>query len=494
MASRPYIDIPFGPFMPDFGGMPNSAEPGYLVDCVGVRPTPNGYRGAPSFADIASAIAIGATATLDGLGASFYNATGSTDNFYFINDDGAIFETRVEGTAAWSNVSPAAGAILSKLGSFIQFGGDVIVVCGLTRAPVKKTLSATEATLFTDLAGSPPIAFTGARVREHVVLGNLSTDHYAVQWCAIGDHEDWPTPGTSDSLAKEAGIQSLPQDLGVVMAVLGGEKFGIILQQYGVTRMTYVGGSEVYEFDTFDRTYGAQGGAFFARPISDNKFWYWMTGLGVFMTDGYSVARLTEGLLDEAIFVNSISHGAAEIATSSSTSSVYDEKRQQVIFACKTATGFKLGYNTAVGRFFLLNDANMTGVFTGYQQGLSATYNVNPSNRKLQKLTNTANTAAIQTGYIEIVPGYNVQVTGAHLLGSSVPASLTLSYKVISSLASADVSQSGFTAFTAPTRGMKSVGRPANSQFFSFRITGTVLESQLIRGIRVYYENAEPAT
>jgi hypothetical protein len=493
---RPYVDIPFGPFVPDFGGKPTPEMPGYLVDALNIRSTPNGYRGMPAFADLGSAVAIGSTASTYGQAAAFYDSVGSLDNFFFVNSSGVIHQTKVEGTASWTNVQPSTGAALDgAFGSFVQVGGDVLYI-GQTRAPIKKTLSAAEATLFTNLAGSPPIAFAGARVREHVVLGNLvGVDRYAVQWGAIGDHEDWPTPGSADARAKQAGRQSLPQDLGVVQAVMGGEKIGIIGQEYGLTRMTYVGGSVVYEFDTFARDTGWA--AYYSKPVTDGRLWYWMTNRGAFATDGYSVKRLTEGTLDEGIFINSLSHPDGDLRIAGARTTVYDDRRQLVIFSNgqeptgATPSGHRLCYNVADGQFSLMNSATVMTLFHGHISSIRGTYNVNLSNRKLQKLTATTSTAAFQTGYIELDPGYRVNLVGAHLLGAGAPGSLALSYKASQTYDDCNVSQSGFTAMTASPRGILQTAI-SSAPFYSFRVTGTISESQLIRGIRVYFDRGEP--
>jgi hypothetical protein len=97
----------------------------------------------------------------------------------------------------------------------------------------------------------------------------------------------------------------------------------------------------------------------------------------------------------------------------------------------------------------------------------------------------------MQTGYIEIDPGYRVQLQGAHLLGTST-GDLTLAYKAAATASACDMSQSGFTSLTAAPLGQKKTAR-ANSQYLAFRVTGTGSESQLIRGIRVYYTRGEEA-
>ena len=84
-----------------------------------------------------------------------------------------------------------------------------------------------------------------------------------------------------------------------------------------------------------------------------------------------------------------------------------------------------------------------------------------------------------------------MQLQSAHILGTGT-GSLTLSYKTAATSADCDVSQSGFTSMTAAPLGQKKTGR-ASAQYIAFRITGTGAESQLIKGIRVYFERAEPA-
>src|SRR5262249_43240705 len=161
-------------------------------------------------------------------------------------------------------------------GDWVQFENLLIYVCA-KRAPISKdiyTLPYNSATIFASLAGSPPTAAHAAKVREHVVLGQLTaTDPYGLQWCEIGNPSNWPTPGTSDALAKEAGTQTLGARYGRIEAVRGGEKFGLVWQSGAVTRMTYVGGSTVYEFDTFDTKIGS-GSAAYGAPVSDGNVWY----------------------------------------------------------------------------------------------------------------------------------------------------------------------------------------------------------------------------
>jgi hypothetical protein len=130
-------------------------------------------------------------------------------------------------------------------------------------------------------------------VRDHLVLGHLTGEPNAVQWNSIGVIGDWPTPGSAEALAEEAGKQYLPASLGGVMAVVGMEEFGLVFQDYGITRMTYQGGNTVFAFDTYDRHRGLM-----TRPtpvVVGNLVYYYLRRGGFFVTDGFSVRRLDEG-------------------------------------------------------------------------------------------------------------------------------------------------------------------------------------------------------
>lgn len=96
---------------------------------------------------------------------------------------------------------------------------------------------------------------TCGRVNQFIVIGLLS-DRFTIQWCAIGDATDWPTPGTDDARAKQAGQQTFPSEYGQITGIAGNDFFGYVFQEKGITKMTYVGGDVVFAFDTFEESRG----------------------------------------------------------------------------------------------------------------------------------------------------------------------------------------------------------------------------------------------
>ena len=102
-----------------------------------------------------------------------------------------------------------------------------------------------------------PAIGSGARtcgtIRDFVVIGN----GYNIQWSAIGDPTDWPTPATDDARSKQSGKQSMINKFGIVTGVVGGDFFGYVFQERAITKMTYVGGDVVFTFDTFEEGRGS---------------------------------------------------------------------------------------------------------------------------------------------------------------------------------------------------------------------------------------------
>jgi hypothetical protein len=83
-------------------------------------------------------------------------------------------------------------------------------------------------------------------------VGGSTTRPYTVQWSAIDDPQYWPTPGSDEAIASQSGNQMLNPTLGEVMGIFGNDQFGVIFQQGGVTRVTYVGGTTVFQFDEYE--------------------------------------------------------------------------------------------------------------------------------------------------------------------------------------------------------------------------------------------------
>ena len=79
---------------------------------------------------------------------------------------------------------------------------------------------------------------------------------YRVQWPAIGDPTNWPIPLTANAIAFQSGFEDLEVDLGPVKFIAGFPLYGVIFQEFGITRANYVGGQVVFSFAVISRNRG----------------------------------------------------------------------------------------------------------------------------------------------------------------------------------------------------------------------------------------------
>lgn len=152
---------------------------------------------------------------------------------------------------------------------FAQFGGIAIATNG-ANPMVKIDL---ETSAVTTLGGSPPRTKLLTVVKDFVVAGVINDDVRTLQWSGINDAEFWtPALNQSDFQIMATG--------GEITGLLGGE-VGIILQRGRISRMTYVGGNIIFQFDEISYNIGcvsrhsvAQSGSF-GFFLSDNGFMMW---------------------------------------------------------------------------------------------------------------------------------------------------------------------------------------------------------------------------
>jgi hypothetical protein len=470
----PFKDIYFGEYLPDRGGLPIRELDGYLTGAENVRPTIGGYAPLMIDSEVASAAVLPVqpdTAAGFSTVTAAMHFVGSSTGLYQSNDWGVI----------WNDVG--RGGYGAGVWDFDLFDDHIIATNGID-VPQFKLTTDSAATDFDDLGGNPPVASVVARIREHVILGALSGDAYAFRFNAIGDPTSWPTPGTATALATQAGRRELPHELGVIRDIVGGEKFGLVFQISGITRVTYTGGNTVWQVDTFERQIGT---GHVASAIWVGKHCYFASATGFYRTDGYEVENLSKGRIEDAIVRSLISHGDAGAY---GYSVAYDSRTNTVMWA---SGNLILCYHVAFERFTLLNPAGTLRHTTLYsvRDGVSADiaksipHVLDSSSRKLLEFTDsTAVPIVVHTGFVELQPGWVTRITGVESLDSDAG---TVSVKSISNLSSVDVVSTGFTAATASVRSNLQRIR-TSGRYHAFKLTDTVNADAMIRGIRVYFE------
>lgn len=283
----------FGEYLPD---VPATDNPG-LTEALNVLPVDKFYAPYRPASGVGSALSErprGGIAVLDETGNAFlYVGTETT--------------LQVRSATTWvdKTATPYTTATAGYW-RFVQFDNLVIAT---NYEEVPQAIEVGDGGDFIDLAliGTAPQARHIGIVGRHVVLGDTidgtnGTVPFRIQWCRIDDPTEWPTPNTADARAKQAGEQFMPSELGPVTGIVGNDQFGIVLQRTGVSRMTYVGGDLVYQFDTIDTTRGAM---YPNATVKVGDLAYFIAADGFKVTDGVSVKPVGAARFDR-LFIEDV--------------------------------------------------------------------------------------------------------------------------------------------------------------------------------------------
>lgn len=270
--------LPFGELLPD---QPAYANPGLLV-ADGVYPVARGYRPLGEFSENLGGLMAG-----DCLGGASYRAS-----------DGAVFV--VGGTttnlyryvsSAWTSVGSGYSATAASGWRFAQWGDWIIATNGV-QAPLKLDMVGASPS-FSALGGTPPTGDLITIVRDFVVLGRADGDAYKLQWSGINNAEQW-TVGSNQS-----DFQIMPTG-GEITGITGGE-YGLVLQENRISRMTYVGGALVFQFDEISAAIGC------IDPwsvVQVGRLTFFMSAQGFAVCDGNTVTLIGDEKVNKTSLVD----------------------------------------------------------------------------------------------------------------------------------------------------------------------------------------------
>lgn len=313
--------LQFGELLLD---LPEYANPGMLA-ADGVYPIANGYRPLGEFSEN-----IGGTLAADCLGGSSFRA--SDGNVFVLA--GTVANLYRYNSSSWSSVGSSFTTSTNIGWNFAQWGDLVIAVNG-SQAPQKLDMTSASPS-FTALGGTPPVGELITVVRDFVVLGRVDTNRYKLQWSAINNAESW-TVGVNQS-----DFQIMPTG-GEITGITGGE-YGLILQENRISRMTYVGGDLVFQFDEISASIGC------IAPWSVTqvgRLTFFLSAQGFAVCDGNTVTMIGDQKVNRHA-LNDIDRG--NLARMSAT---VDPRSSLVFWAMPNgATSTKMYiYNYAIGRW-----------------------------------------------------------------------------------------------------------------------------------------------
>lgn len=141
-----------------------------------------------------------------------------------------------------------------------------------------------------------PMARAMGVVGQFLVLGDLgSTERNYIQWSGIDNPTSFPTPNSSTAIAQQSGKEELPAEHGPVTGISGGDQFGVVFQDRGITRFTYVGGNVVFQFDDID---AGRGCAYRNSIVRVGGVVYFIANDGFYATDGTQVIPIGRNKVD----------------------------------------------------------------------------------------------------------------------------------------------------------------------------------------------------
>lgn len=247
--------IMFGEWLPD---QPTFNSDG-LLTAQNTYPGARGYRPVGQFTQYVPA------GPSDFLGAATFTAPAG-ENIIIAGSATDLYRVSA---GAWVSIATGFTTLTGGRWRFAQFGG-LAIATNDANPPQKINLSSGAVTA---LGGSPPTMRMVTVVKDFLVGGVVNGQANQIWWSGINNAERW-TAGQDQS-----DYNVMPSG-GDVNGLFGGE-YGLILQRNRITRMSYVGGNDIFVIDEISSNFGCvsphsvvqhgQIGCF----LSDNGFMMW---------------------------------------------------------------------------------------------------------------------------------------------------------------------------------------------------------------------------
>jgi hypothetical protein len=279
------VKLKFGKWLPD---LPYYENPG-LVEANNVIPVDGSYKDLLAFAVQGDAISNRPQ------GAYAATTTAGLPDIY-TGDSTKLYQ---KNGSAWTD---RAGAVYTTPSTgywrFAQFE-NLVIATNYSDAIQSRDISGVAA--FANLAAAAPNARQVGVINNFVVVGDTNDGTngavpYRTQWCEIGDATSWPTPGTAAARAAQAGAQVHSPAFGAVTAIANGQFYGLVFQQRGINRYTYVGGDTVFQIQTIDETRGCWAPQ---SMVQIGQLVFFFAADGFYATDGQSVKPIGSGEVDK---------------------------------------------------------------------------------------------------------------------------------------------------------------------------------------------------
>ena len=338
---------PWGEWKPDISDYEGQAT----KNIMNVLPRGDGYGPFPSVAPF--------TSSLPGP---------CRGGFYALKPDGSVSIFAATATRlyrlnntdfTWVDVSKGGSAYVSVSGDsqwrFAQFGG--LLFATQKNEPLQ-VFDIVAGSAFANAPGSPPQAAGIDVVGRFLVLSGLLSAPYRIKWSGLNN------VNASDSWTvgiKSSDEQDFP-DGGIVRGVAGGE-FGVIFQDQAIRRMSYVGGTLIFQIERISQDKGL-----FA-PYSIIR-----AGELIFFYAGQGFHKIAPGGVPEQIGRERVDRyltGALDKGNLQFFVGAADPRSSKVYWSLKTQSGPTGFYNLILGYDYVLDRWFPAGVQGEYLLGIS---------------------------------------------------------------------------------------------------------------------------
>jgi hypothetical protein len=466
--------VKLGEYLPD---LPYYDNPG-LTEALNCLPVDGQYAAyQPVFVggDAIASRPQGAAAAVDSLG----------NPYVYVGDATKLYVSSLVGS--WTASAASYTIALQDAWNFAQYG-SLIIATDFADVPQAATVGTAS---FSALAtsGTAPNARCVGIIGQFVMLGNLNSLPYAVQWSSINQPQNWPSPGSATAIASQSGQQVLRSEFGAVTGIFGSDQVGLILQKKGIVRMVYQGGNTVFSFDTYEQQ---RGGWFPNASVRVGTLVYFIAADGFYVTDGAQSTpigkskvdrtfltdcdqtyiervRGTVDVVNKCIYWCYCSHSANNGLPDRLIIFNYVEGRwshsqdmMQLVFP-SLSTGYTLDQ---LGAIYPTLDSIPLPLDSSIWQGgqeIAAVFN----NNQLGTFSSSPATATFQSGEFELNPMGRALIQGIRPLVSGNPTSISLA---VSSRVTQDNSSQSFSTPVTPTLSTGICDMVQNAKFVSMQM------------------------
>lgn len=284
------MKVRFGKWLPD---LPYYENPG-LVEANNVIPSDSCYK------DFLTLQTEGTSLNSRPQGAYAATDIDGSPNI-FAGDDKKLYE-RV--STAWTDRSASTYNTASNgYWRFTQFKQFVIAT---NFVDAIQSIDTSTTGSFAALSSEAPKARQIGVINNFVIVGDTDDTAngvvpYRTEWCAIGNASNWPTPGSASALALQSGEQFNNSAFGAVTGIAGFQFYGLVFQQRGINRYTYVGGSEVFQIQAIDTSRGCWAPQ---SLVQVGQLCYFLAADGFYVTDGQMVKPIGSGVIDKTFYLD----------------------------------------------------------------------------------------------------------------------------------------------------------------------------------------------